>query len=200
MAEALLCGAGARQSVDEVAALHPLLMPVLGFAPLCRPDARVLVLGSMPGVASLRAQQYYGHPRNTFWPIMGAIFGFDASVAYVQRVEALLAHRVAVWDVLAACEREGSLDADIERQSVVVNDFADFFDRHGEIRRVCFNGAMAESLFRRHVVPKMAREPLPALLRMPSTSPAHAGMALADKVVAWKVVNLRYLAPLRSAR
>jgi double-stranded uracil-DNA glycosylase len=164
-------------------------MPVQGFAPICRPDARVLVLGSMPGAASLRAQQYYGHPRNAFWPIMGALFGFDAAAPYAQRVQALLAHRVAVWDVLASCERAGSLDADIEAASVAVNDFAGFLGRHTQLRRVCFNGATAQAMFRRHVLPSLA-VPLPFdMLRLPSTSPAHAGMALADKLRAWRVVD-----------
>lgn len=164
-------------------------MPVQGFAPLSRPDARVLVLGSMPGIASLRAQQYYGHPRNAFWPIVGALFGFDARLPYAQRVAALLAHRVAVWDVLAACERKGSLDADIEADGIAVNDFAAFLAGHTQLRRLCFNGATAQTLFRRHVLPTLA-EPLPFdMLRLPSTSPAHAGMAPADKLHAWRRVD-----------
>ncbi len=161
---------------------------VRGFPPLADARARVLVLGSMPGVASLRAQQYYGHPRNAFWPIMGDIFGFDAAAPYAQRVEALLAHRVAVWDVLAACERQGSLDADIDAASIEVNDFAGFLAGHPQLRRLCFNGATAQTMFRRHVLPRLAA-PLPFdLVRLPSTSPAHAGMRLADKRRAWQAV------------
>lgn len=160
-----------------------------GFAPLSDSRARVLVLGSIPGTASLRLGQYYGHPRNSFWPIMAALFGFDAAAPYAQRVAALLNRRVAVWDVLAACERPGSLDADIVAASTQPNDFADFFARHTQIRRVCFNGAMAESLYRRHVVPQLGHQPLLEFVRLPSTSPAHAGMSLSAKRVAWQAVH-----------
>jgi hypoxanthine-DNA glycosylase len=161
---------------------------VRGFPPLADARARVLVLGSMPGVASLRAQQYYGHPRNAFWPIMGDIFGFDAAAPYPQRVAALQAHRVAVWDVLATCERPGSLDADIDLRSVVVNDFAGFLASHPQLQRLCFNGAMAQTMFRRHVLPSLAVPSAFDMVRLPSTSPANAGMRLADKRRAWQAV------------
>jgi TDG/mug DNA glycosylase family protein len=161
------------------------------FPPIAAPDARVLVLGSMPGVASLRQQQYYGHPHNAFWKIMGHWLGFDPAAPYAARCDALLRSRVAVWDVLASCEREGSLDASITRESIVPNNFADFFAAHPGIRRVCFNGATAAEVFRRHVVPQL---PAPwaglEFLRLPSTSPAHAGMALAAKREAWQAVRL----------
>lgn len=159
---------------------------VRGFPPLADARARVLVLGSMPGVASLRAQQYYGHPRNAFWPIMASLFGFDAAAPYAQRVAALLEHRVAVWDVLAACVRPGSLDADIDARSIEVNDFAALFVRLPELRRVCCNGAKAYALFRSRVLPRLACASQLELVQLPSTSPAHAGMALEAKLHLWR--------------
>lgn len=159
---------------------------VRGFPPLADVRARVLVLGSMPGIASLRVRQYYGHPRNAFWPIMAGIFDFDAAAPYAQRVAALLAHRVAVWDVLAACERPGSLDADIDARSIEVNDFTGLVGGLPELRRVCFNGAKAMELFRRRVSPQLDIESPLELVPLPSTSPAHAGMSVAEKQRRWR--------------
>ncbi|RBG74422.1 DNA-deoxyinosine glycosylase, partial [Xanthomonas oryzae pv. oryzae] len=86
-----------------------------------RSDCRVLLLGSMPGVASLEAARYYAHPRNRFWPLMHALLGLDAAASYASRLQALLDHRVGVWDVIGQCERRGSLDTSIVAASIVVN-------------------------------------------------------------------------------
>jgi hypoxanthine-DNA glycosylase len=152
-----------------------------GFPPIARADARVLILGSLPGRASLAAGQYYAHPRNAFWPIMGALFGFDPAGPYETRVAALCAARVAVWDVCAAAERPGSLDAAIAPASVRPNDFAAFFDAHPRIARVAFNGAAAAALYRRHRLPEAGRD----FVRLPSTSPAHAALDVAAKRGIW---------------
>ncbi len=164
----------------------PAVTRVRGFEPLAAPHARVLVLGSMPGVASLRQQQYYAHPRNAFWPIAAAVFGFDAGAAYAQRVAALTAAGVALWDVLQACERPGSLDADIDPATAEPNDFDTFFRAHPGIERVCFNGGKAAALFRRRVLPHSARARRLQYVDLPSTSPAHAAMSPRAKLAAWR--------------
>ena len=160
------------------------------FPPIASRAARVLVLGSMPGAMSLRLQQYYAHPQNAFWKIMAELFGFDATASYVARTVALIRNKVALWDVLAACTREGSLDSDIDDRSIVANDFAAFFKAHPHVQRVCFNGAKAEAVYRKHVLPHLTTKHAIDYLRLPSTSPAHAGMRLADKLDAWRVVPL----------
>lgn len=167
-------------------------MHVHSFLPIARPDARVLVLGSMPGIASLKAQQYYAHPRNAFWPITGAILGFDAGAAYQARAAALVDAGVALWDVLAACTRASSLDSDIVPDSVVPNDFAGFFAQHPAIRKVCFNGSAAANLYLTHVAPHLAShlacQHAHEHVRLPSTSPANARMRFADKLRAWQAM------------
>ena len=161
-----------------------------GFPPIAAPDARVLVLGSMPSVASLNAQQYYGHERNTFWPIMGRLFGAWPELPYDERQRVLCDHGVAVWDVLGECYREGSLDTSIEPESESANDFATFFGEHPRIKAVFFNGSKAEAAFRRHVLPivaELGREF--HYTRLPSTSPAHAGRTFEQKLTAWRAVK-----------
>lgn len=156
------------------------------FAPLCRADARVLILGSMPGRASLEAGRYYAHPRNSFWPIMGEALGFDPAIDYAARCSALGEGGIALWDVLARCRRGSSLDSDIVADSLVANDLGGLLERHPAIRRILFNGAMAERCFCRLVLPQLSprcREI--SRRRLPSTSPAHAGMRYAAKRAVW---------------
>jgi TDG/mug DNA glycosylase family protein len=156
------------------------------FPPVAAPDARVLILGSMPGVASLRAARYYAHPRNAFWPVMAALTGVPAQAPYTERLAGLMRSGIALWDVLHACEREGSLDAAIVDATSVPNDFAAFFREHPGVKAVFFNGAKAEQSFRRQVLGRQAIPEGLALMRLPSTSPAHAGMALERKQAVWR--------------
>lgn len=153
------------------------------FAPVAAADARVLVLGSMPGEASLAATRYYAHPQNRFWPIMGALVGATPALPYEQRLQRLLDAGIALWDVLASCERVGSLDTAIRAPQA--NDFASFFAAHPRVATVLFNGAQAETSFRRLVLPGLAA-PLPMLRRLPSTSPANAGQPPEAKLAAWR--------------
>lgn len=157
---------------------------IRSFAPIVDAGSRVLVLGSMPGVASLDAERYYAHPRNLFWPIVGALFAFDPALPYGERLARLGASGVALWDVAGECVRPGSLDTRIEAGSVVPNDIAGLLARNPGITRIRFNGAAAEALFRRHVLPTL--DPVPDLRRLPSTSPAHASMGFEAKLAAWR--------------
>lgn len=163
------------------------MTPSRGFAAESRADARVLVLGSLPGVRSIEAGQYYAHPRNAFWPIMAGLFGFEEGLPYRQRIAALLERRVALWDVLGESHRPGSLDSAIDVASARPNDFDAFFSAHTALGLVAFNGRKAEALFRRLVLPRLAALPPPAVL-LPSTSPAHAAMDRATKAGHWSIV------------
>jgi hypoxanthine-DNA glycosylase len=161
-----------------------------GFPPIAATDARVLVLGSMPSVASLAKQQYYGHPRNAFWPIMGRLFGAGPDLSYRERAQILRDRGVAVWDVLKECRREGSLDTSIDCDSEEPNDFVTFLVDHAQIDAIFFNGQKAESAFHRHVATRIATWVRSfRFVRLPSTSPAHAGRSFDEKLAAWQAVR-----------
>jgi hypoxanthine-DNA glycosylase len=149
-----------------------------GLAPVWRADARLLILGSFPGAASLQAQQYYAHPRNAFWPAMGAVLALPDLLQrpYAERLQALVDGRIALWDAVAACERPGSLDADI--RAAEPSDLPDLLARLPALRAIACNGAEAH---------RQASASLPgrSLLKLPSTSPAHARRSQADKCADW---------------
>ncbi len=156
---------------------------ISSFPPLVAPGARILILGSMPGAASLAAGQYYAHPRNVFWPVMGSLFGAGPDKPYDERAQILAARGVAVWDVLQFCVRPGSLDSDISDE--VPNDFVSFFRDHPGIGHVYLNGGKAAESYKRFVADFC---PLP-VTKLPSTSPAHAGMSFERKLAAWRVIG-----------
>jgi hypoxanthine-DNA glycosylase len=160
-----------------------------GFPAVVGARPRVLVLGSLPGRASLEARQYYAQPQNAFWRIMDALIGAGPQLEYGRRLAALKKSSLALWDVLAAGQRRGSLDSAIVRSTAVVNDFEELFEQHREIELVCFNGRTAEELYRRRVLPNLpAHFAQIALQALPSTSPAHAGMPFAVKLERWSVL------------
>jgi hypoxanthine-DNA glycosylase len=160
---------------------------VRSFPPIARADARVLILGSMPGVASLRAGQYYAHPHNAFWRILGEIAGARPDLPYAARTRRLMARKIALWDVMKSCYRPGSGDSEIHEDSIVPNNFKAFFAAHPRIRRVYFNGTKAEQTFRRYVLPRLgAKADEIEFERLPSTSPAHAGCSYQQKLAAWR--------------
>lgn len=158
------------------------------FPPIAAPHAHTLILGSMPGVASLAAQQYYAHPRNLFWPLIERVLGISAATPYADRTSALAGCGYALWDVLASCVRPGSLDGDIDTTTAKTNDFADFFATHQGIVRVFFNGTQAEKLFRRKVKMILPDERALRLHGLPSTSPANASIPFERKLSAWRAI------------
>jgi len=148
---------------------------------------RVLILGSMPGVASLCQQAYYAHPRNAFWPIMAQLLAVDWPHDFAPRYALLQQKQVGLWDVLAQCERSGSLDKSIKTDSVQINDIPGLVARHNECRAIALNGQTAAALFKRHLLSTNGRL-LTGLniVELPSTSAANARLSVADKTRIWQ--------------
>ena len=144
--------------------------------------AKVLILGSMPGEESLRQQQYYAHPRNLFWDIMGELFGAGRELPYEKRLAVLRKNGISLWDVAHTCRRKGSLDSNMT--DVAANDFKKLFTEVPQIHTVFFNGQTAAALFRKLVLPELNCEL--KLIVLPSTSPAHASVSVQKKKAAWE--------------
>ncbi len=164
---------------------------VQSFAPVARADATILILGSMPGKVSLQKQQYYAHPQNLFWHFMGELFDAGPDLAYEKRLLILQMHGIALWDVLKECYRESALDADIVEETIIANDFSDFFRQYPEIRRIYFNGAKAEQAFNKYIQPNLT--PQFERLRLPSTSPANASIPRSRKLEDWRQISRQSL-------
>ena len=158
-------------------------MKSVGFPPIAGDGARILILGSLPSQRSLDVQQYYAHPQNAFWRIMNNLTGADGH--YEIRCRTLIDNGIAVWDVLGASVRPGSMDADIRMESAEVNDFAAFFSQFPDIGLICFNGQKAAQMFRKLVVLEVNDVP-PRQATLPSTSPAFASMSYDDKLAVWR--------------
>jgi len=155
--------------------------PLTGLAPVIDSNTRILILGSFPGAASLAAQQYYAHPRNALWPILSALTGEDlVSVPYAERLPRLLAHGFGLWDVLGACEREGSLDSAIRNPAA--NDFERLHRLCPALETVGFNGQTSGKF-----APQFAAAGYRTVV-LPSTSPAYAGMGFEFKLAAWRAL------------
>ncbi len=159
--------------------------PVLqGLPPLLNKHTRLLVLGSFPGVASLRSQQYYGHPHNQFWKIMATLLSPNAAevlaMPYAERSQWLLSQGVGLWDVYAACQREGSLDAHI--RNAQPNDLQSLRSLCPNLMAIAHNGG--ESFKHAKLTQSLG---LP-VYKLPSTSPAHASWSLSKKLDAWREV------------
>ncbi|MDN3651051.1 DNA-deoxyinosine glycosylase [Reinekea marina] len=147
-------------------------------------EPKVLILGSIPGVASLNAHQYYAHPRNAFWSIMCRYFGLDEQSDYEHRLAGLLDKNIALWDVLGRAERQGSLDSAINIQTEQANPIDAFITQHTSVEAILFNGGKAESSFKK----VFAKQPVFANIathKLPSTSPAFAAMSFEQKCQQW---------------
>ncbi|MGI9343756.1 MAG: DNA-deoxyinosine glycosylase [Gammaproteobacteria bacterium] len=165
---------------------------VSGFPPITGPEPRVLILGSMPGVASLEQTQYYAHPRNAYWRIMGELFDAGPELKYGDRLDVLVARGIALWDVLESCDRPGSLDSNIRGATARPNDFAALFADRPSIGHVFFNGKTAAAMFRRKVLPELPdgdESEQRAYATLPSTSPAMAALSFEQKLEQWSAVR-----------
>lgn len=167
----------------------PIPSTIRGFPPIAQADAEILILGSMPSEESLRARQYYAHPRNAFWPIMLKLLGGDAGLSYDKRAQLLIDNRIALWDTLKACVRSGSLDSAIIDASIEINDFKTFFQRHPNIRQIFFNGQKSRQVYSKYVVPELPKS-LQAIdfSVLPSSSPAMAMLNRKQKTSEWRVI------------
>ncbi len=155
---------------------------IQSFAPIVGEEPKILILGSMPSVASLQRQEYYGHGRNQFWRIMGDLFGFDSQDSYETRKENIMNQGLAVWDVFSACERKGSLDQHIKEPEY--NDIVGFVKAHPGIRVILLNGQKAANTYR-----KQFRRQLPDIkeIAMGSTSPAYT-IPYKEKLAQWRII------------
>jgi double-stranded uracil-DNA glycosylase len=161
-------------------------MQVNSFPWLADSQCKQIILGSMPGVESIRQQQYYAHPRNQFWRIFYNLHGCDPSLSYKERTDFLLSKQTALWDVVSHCERAGSLDSDIENP--VMNDFERLLTEFPNIRTLFFNGGKAFELFARHVAPKLTASDY-TYHKLPSSSPAYT-LSFENKLKIWEIIIL----------
>lgn len=166
------------------------MIKVSGFAPVADEAAAALILGSAPSQVSLAKNEYYGHKQNAFWPIMLSIFKQELDckrASYRQRKDILIEHNIALWDVLQSCHRPGSLDAAITMSSIESNDFLSFLSKHTKIQTVFFNGAKAENIYMKTVLPQVKDQfSYLSYIRLPSTSPAYAAMPFREKLDIWR--------------
>ena len=159
---------------------------VHSFEPIIGRDPRILILGSMPGVISLQAVEYYANPRNAFWKIIGELFELDIECSYESRIRQISELPLVLWDTLRACQRSGSLDSSILRQQIEANDIGGLLEQYSGLRAIVFNGAASEKYLKQLVKQDVPARRELALLKMPSTSPANAGMKFEQKLLAWR--------------
>ncbi len=158
-----------------------------GLPPVVSENARILILGTLPGKQSLAMQKYYDHPGNAFWKVMEKLIGVKRGMSYQERINQLKNARIALWDVFKECEREGSTDTGINKGTEETNDFETFLNKYTGIQRIYFNGKKPEKAFRRRVwrkLPQSIQSRL-ALATLPSTSPTNTHLTEIEKVGEW---------------
>ncbi|MFT5656778.1 MAG: TDG/mug DNA glycosylase family protein [Gammaproteobacteria bacterium] len=160
--------------------------------PIIGRNPRIIILGSMPGIISINAAQYYANPRNMFWAVLAELFGIDTDCSYQARVEQIRELPIILWDTLKACHREGSLDSKILNTEIEANDIVGLLEQHQSVQAIVFNGAASAKYFDRLITPHMPAKRNIELLKMPSTSPANAGMGFDQKIESWKEL-LRFI-------
>lgn len=158
-----------------------------GFAPVASPDARILILGTLPGIASLKQQQYYAHPQNAFWRILEQLFNIPADAPYHVRCQFAQDHGLAIWDVCHAAQRIGSLDSSIQGHSIIANNINGLLKTCPHIALIAFNGQAAAQLFKKHIHLAHAID----TVLLPSTSPANARLRFEEKLAQWQVLKQR---------
>lgn len=156
-----------------------------GFAPIANPDACILILGTLPGVASIKQQQYYAHPQNAFWRIIEQLFNIPAHAPYHARCESMRDHGLAIWDVCHAAQRIGSLDSSIQGHSIIANDINGLLKACPHITLIAFNGQAAAQLFKKYI--RLSRTV--NTVTLPSTSPANARLRFEQKLAQWDVLK-----------
>ena len=158
-------------------------MKSFSFAPITPDNAKILILGTMPGTKSLELNQYYGHKQNNFWKFMFEILKEKFSTDYETRTALLIKNKIALWDVLQFCDREGSLDSAIKNE--IANDFETFLETHSNINTILFNGQKAAAFFKKYVHLKKQY----SLITLPSSSPANASKTFESKLEEWKIIE-----------
>jgi hypoxanthine-DNA glycosylase len=162
-----------------VAKVHS-IEPIIGRNP------RIIILGSMPGIISINAIQYYANPRNLFWMVLADLFGIDINCSYESKVQQVQQLPIIIWDTLKSCHREGSLDSKILSTDLEANDIGALLKQFPTVQAIAFNGGASAKYFDRLVKPQLSKDLSVELFKMPSTSPANAGMKQQQKLEIWR--------------
>lgn len=155
-----------------------------GFSPIINSNSYIIILGSFPGVQSLKKQEYYGHPRNQFWRLVYTLFDKEVDNDYNKKKKFLLSRRIALWDVIDSCKRKGSLDSNIK--DYAANQLNQLFIDYPNIKHIFFNGFKAEKVFNKTVDFDILKDK--AFTRLPSSSPART-MRFEEKLNQWKIIR-----------